>query len=73
MRTHAVINAVLVLKHLHPKKSLQVFLRFLQVKYQYGILTILKRLLGSVVVRACVSRFSHMSLIRCGCSGMLRD
>ena len=53
MRIHAVINAVLVLKHLCPKKSLEVFLRLLQVKY--SILTILKGLLDSVVGRACVS------------------
>ena len=52
MRIYAVVNAVLVLKHL-PKKSLEVFLWLLQVKY--GILTLLKRLLDSVVVRTCVS------------------
>ena len=68
MRIHAVINAVLVLKHLHPKKSLEVFLRLLQV--EDGILTIVKQILDSVVEWACVSRLLRTGSIRCDCGGM---
>ena len=71
MRIHTVINAVQVLKHLRSKTCSEGFLRLLQVKY--GILTILTRLLGSVVVRASASRFSRMGSIRCDCGGILRD
>ena len=45
MQIHVVMDAVLVLKHIRPKKS---FLRLLQVKYD--ILTLLRRCLNSVVV-----------------------
>ena len=69
MRIHAVMDAVLVLKHIRPKNTFESFLRFLQVKY--GILTVLRHRVDSVVVGACVSRFSGS--IHCNCSGMFRD
>ena len=48
MRIHAVMDAVLVLKHIRPKNTFESFLRFLQVKY--GILTVLRHRVDSVVV-----------------------
>ena len=39
MRIHAVMDAVLVVKHICPKKKFESVLRLLQVKY--GILTLL--------------------------------
>ena len=39
MRIHAVMNAVLVVKHICPKKKFESVLRLLQVKY--GILALL--------------------------------
>ena len=71
MRIHAVINAVLVLKHLRSKKKFGSFLRLLQVKC--GILTRRNRLLESVVVAACVSKPLHMGSIRCHCGGTISD
>ena len=70
MRIHVIINAVLVLKHLHPKKKFGSFLRLLQVKY--GNLTFLKRLLDSTVVGACISRLPCTSSICCDYGGMVQ-
>ena len=73
MRIHRAISAVLVLKHLRRKKSLEVFLRLLQGKY--GILTTITRLLDSVVAGACVSQHLRLGSIHCDCgdTDMLRD
>ena len=46
------INAILVrtiLKHIHPKKTSEVFLRLLHLQANYGLLMLLERLLNSVV------------------------